>query len=102
MPCLRMQRVGVLVALVGDDDAGLEGDDVVAVIPLLALGLPLVAAGRDDPEVLEVERVLDGAEERVLLADVERARLVARSDRVGGDRRRRPWGTASRSRGQGT
>ena len=50
---LRMQRVGVLVALVGDDDAGLEGDDVVAVIPLLALGLPLVAAGLDDSQLLD-------------------------------------------------
>ena len=48
---LAHERVGVLVALVGDDDAGLERHDVVAVVPLLALGLPLVAAGADDPEV---------------------------------------------------
>ena len=50
---LAQQRVGVFVALVADDDAGLEGDDVVAVVPLLALGLPLVAAGADDAQLLE-------------------------------------------------
>ena len=34
---LAHQGVGVLVALVGDDDTRLEGDDVVAVVPLLPL-----------------------------------------------------------------
>ena len=43
---LAQRGVGAGVALVGDDDAGLEGDDVVAVVPLLALGLEVVAAGR--------------------------------------------------------
>ena len=41
---LRELRVRRLVALVGDDDAGLERDDVVAVVPLRALRLELVAA----------------------------------------------------------
>src|SRR3954465_13726740 len=50
-------RVGGLVALVGDDDAGAERDDVVAVVPLVALRLELVAAGRDDGEVGDPERV---------------------------------------------
>ena len=45
---LRELRVRRLVALVGDDDARLERDDVVAVVPLRALGLELVAAGRDE------------------------------------------------------
>ena len=36
-------RVRRLVALVRDDDAGLERDDVVAVVPLVALRLELVA-----------------------------------------------------------
>ena len=38
-PGLSQKRVGVDVAVVGDDHAGLERDDVVAVVPLLALGL---------------------------------------------------------------
>ena len=62
-------RVGV--ALVGDDDAGLEGDDVVAVVPLLALLLVLVAAGLDDVQLAHAERVGDRAEEVVLDGDVE-------------------------------
>ncbi len=40
-----------LVALVGDDHTGCERDDVVAVVPLVALGLELVAAGGDDRQV---------------------------------------------------
>ena len=38
------------VPLVGDDDAGCERQDVVAVVPLLALGLVAVAAGLDEPD----------------------------------------------------
>src|ERR1051325_11449337 len=38
--------VGVVVALVGDDDTGGEREHVVAVVPLLALGFDAVAAGR--------------------------------------------------------
>src|SRR6516162_10747897 len=43
--------VGAGVALVGDDDAGLKRDDVVAVIPLLALGSEYVPAGLHDPHL---------------------------------------------------
>ena len=68
MPSLRRLRVGVDVALVGDDDARLEADEVVAVVPLLARRLERVAAGRDDPDAVEPERVL----ERVDDAAVER------------------------------
>ena len=39
----------------GDDDAGLEGDDVVAIVPLLALLLVGVATGLDDVELRESE-----------------------------------------------
>ena len=39
-------RVGV--ALVGNHDPGLQRDHVVSVVPLLSLGLILVAAGLDD------------------------------------------------------
>jgi hypothetical protein len=38
-------EIGGLVALVGDDDARAERDDVIAVVPLVALRLELVAAG---------------------------------------------------------
>src|SRR5215207_11373874 len=65
-PRLRELGVGGLVALVADHDAGLHGDDVVAVVPLVALGLELVAAGRHDGEALDPERVLDLVEERSL------------------------------------
>src|SRR6478735_2608005 len=57
-------RVGV--ALVGDDHAGLERDDVVAVVPLLALLLVLVAAGLDHLQAVDLQGVGDGAEEAVL------------------------------------
>ena len=56
MPLRRRQRVGGDVALVGDDDAGGEGEHVVAVVPLLALGLVAVAAGLEQPQVRDVER----------------------------------------------
>jgi len=48
IPGFAQLRVGVRVAVVADDDAGRQRDDVVAVVPLLALGLPGVAAGFDD------------------------------------------------------
>src|SRR4051794_25410317 len=80
------QGVRVLVALVRDYDPGLQRDDVVAVVPLLALGLPGVAAGADDAQLLDLERVRDGAQERVLAAHVELALAVRRPDRVGRDR----------------
>src|SRR3954452_13995205 len=63
-----------LVALVGDDDAGREGDDVVAVVPLVALGLELVAAGRDELQVGEPECALDLVDE----GEVGDLRLYAR------------------------
>ena len=49
-------RVRVDVALVGDDDAGRDREDVVAVVPLLALGLVLVAAGLEQAQRGHVER----------------------------------------------
>src|SRR3954452_6114865 len=77
-------RDRVRVALVGDDNARLEGDDVVAVVPLLALLLVLVAAGLDDMQLLDAQRVGDGVEEVVLHGDVKAALGCARpeSDRA--------------------
>src|SRR4051794_39742474 len=46
-------RVRRLVPLVADDDAGGHGNDVVAVVPLLALGLEGVAAGRHELELVK-------------------------------------------------
>src|SRR3954454_7456721 len=65
-PRLRELRVRRLVALVGDDDARLERHDVVAVVPLGALGLELVAGGRHDLQVVDPERVPDLVEEGTL------------------------------------
>ncbi len=61
---LAQRGVGAGVALVGDDDAGLEGNDVVAVVPLLALGFELVAAGRDDPHLADAEGLGHGLDQR--------------------------------------
>jgi hypothetical protein len=66
-------RVGV--ALVGHDDARLEGDDVVAVVPLLALCWYCVAAGLDDVQRFDPECIGDGAEEVASSGDVEVALL---------------------------
>ena len=43
--------VGGLVALVADDLPGAQRDDVVAIVPLVALGFELVSAGGDDLEI---------------------------------------------------
>src|SRR5215212_5773506 len=47
-------RVGVDIALVGDDDAGGDREHVVAVVPLLALGLVPVAAGLEDAQAGQI------------------------------------------------
>ena len=62
-PGSAQQRVGVDVAVVADDDAGLDGEKIVAVVPLLAFGLVAVAAGGDDPQPVEAQRLLDHFEE---------------------------------------
>src|SRR4051812_23210139 len=65
------------VAVVADDDAGLQGDDVVAVVPLLALRAELVAAGRHHAE-LDPEGPADEVQEGfVLPPDVEPGRGAA-------------------------
>jgi hypothetical protein len=43
------------VAVVGDDHPRLQGDGVVAAVPLLALGLVYVAAGLDDLQLGQVQ-----------------------------------------------
>src|SRR5687767_3668314 len=60
---LAEQRVGVGVAVVPDDHARLERNDVVAVVPLLALGVEGVAAGADDEKIVQPQRLLVDFEE---------------------------------------
>ncbi len=55
------------VAVVGDDDAGRQRDDVVAVVPLLALRFPLVATRLHEAQRLQAERVLDDVEQMALV-----------------------------------
>ena len=77
---LAQQGVGVGVALVGDDHAGLQSDHVVAVVPLLALGLVGIAAGVHAAQLLEAERLGDdGREVLLLFDDRELTLLVARA-----------------------
>src|SRR3954470_3741444 len=64
---------GVRVARVGDHHTRLQGDHVVAVVPLLPLLLVGVAAGLHDPQVGDAEGVRDGSEEAGLLGHVELA-----------------------------
>src|SRR4051812_27210834 len=72
------------VALVGHDDAGLEGHHVVAVIPLLALGLEGVAAGLDHAHLVDVERRAHGVDEgAVELLDHKVLGGIAGPDRPG-------------------
>ena len=76
--------VGIDVAVIGHDHAGLDGDDVVAVVPLLALGLVAVAAGRDDAQMLQAERRLDHFGESAFFLD-DLDSLVAGTKREGAD-----------------
>src|SRR6478672_6896110 len=62
--------VRVDVALVGDDDTGCDGEHVVAVVPLLALGLVVVAAGGNEPQARQVESPGDGGEQIGLALDL--------------------------------
>ena len=76
-PLAAQPRVGVDVALVGDDDARRDGEDVVAVVPLLALGLVAVAAGLEQPQRRDVERPGDRGEQVVLALGARRREPAA-------------------------
>src|SRR5947209_7630844 len=60
---LAQQCVGVDVSVVGDNDARLECNDVVAVVPLFALLFEWVTAGLNHAQRLEIERFLHHFEE---------------------------------------
>ena len=79
---LAQERVAVGVAVVGDHHARSQGNVVVAAVPLLALRGIGVAAGLDDAQLLEVERLGDDVDERLGLAgDLDAGRVVARPQR---------------------
>ena len=59
------RRVGHGVALVGDRQPGREGEGVVAVVPLLALGGDRVEPGVDHPQPVDAHRGGRGDDERL-------------------------------------
>ncbi len=69
---LAQPRVGPLVAVVGDDHTGLQGNHVVAVVPLLARLDEGVTAGGDGAEPGQAQRLGNGLDPTLLLdGDVE-------------------------------
>src|SRR6185437_17162802 len=85
-PGLAQQSVGIGISIVGDDHARLESDDIVAVVPLFAFGLPGVAAGLLDPQCLEPEGILHDVDQRfVVRAHVDAAGGGARIDAIAAD-----------------
>ena len=75
---LAQQRVGVGVAVVGEDHAGRGADEVGAAVPLRALAHVVGAAGLDHAQLLEAQRLAHGLDERLLvLAQLDAARRVA-------------------------
>src|SRR5690606_15388270 len=77
---LPQQRIGVDVAIVGEDDAGRGAYQVGAAVPLGAFAHVVGAGGLHDPHLLQPERVAHGIDERPLVAaQVDGTRLVART-----------------------
>jgi hypothetical protein len=68
-PVVPQPRVRLDVALVGDDHARRQCEHVVAVLPLLPLGLVAVAAGLEQPHLWQVEHPRDRREQLVLVLD---------------------------------
>ncbi len=54
-------------AVIGDHHPGGQGDQIVAAVPLPALGGVVIPTGLDDPELLQVQRLRDHVDERFLL-----------------------------------
>src|SRR5262245_61993478 len=83
---LAQQGIGVDVPVVCEDDAGRDGDDVCAAVPLGAFAHVGVSSGFDHTQFLEPERLGDDVNERLLfLAQLYPARLLARTIGEGGD-----------------
>src|SRR4051794_16482469 len=73
-------RDRVRVPLIGNHHPGLECDDVVAVVPLLALLLVLVPPGLHHMQLRHAHGIGYRAHERLLLGDVEPLPVAARSE----------------------
>jgi gamma-glutamyl-gamma-aminobutyrate hydrolase PuuD len=83
---LAQQCVCVGVTVIGHNYARLERDDVVAIIPLLALGLPRVSPGLNDLQRVESQRVLYHLQQRrVIGPNLECAVGAGRVDAVASD-----------------
>src|SRR5690348_12613053 len=78
--------VGYDVALVSDDHAGLDGEEVAAVVPLLAFGGPHVLVGGEHCDLVHAERLGEGGEEVVVARDLEAVRVGRGGGRPDGPR----------------
>src|SRR6185295_10884334 len=56
---LAQQRIGVGVAVVRNHHTGRQGNDIIAVVPLLPLCLPGIATSLDDSKLFEAECFFD-------------------------------------------
>src|SRR5690606_27997447 len=83
--------VGELVLVVADHDAGGEGEEVVARVPLFAGLLVVVAAGGDQLQFADAEGFRDRAGEARVEVDVEGAGFVGWAEGVGGGGLQEGW-----------
>src|SRR5262245_46567912 len=83
---LAQQRVGVGVAVVGEDDPGRDAYQVGAAVPLGSLAHVVRAACLDDPHLLHAQGIGDGLDEGLgVLAQFDAAGCVGRTVGVGVD-----------------
>src|SRR4030095_406208 len=66
---LSQESVGGGVALVAEDHTGRDGEEVVAVIPLLALGAHHVHRRAQDPQLVHSDRIGHNREQLGVLGD---------------------------------
>src|SRR5262249_22204397 len=82
---LAQQGIGTGVAVVGEDHAGCDGDEVVAAVPLLPFVRVSFAAQADDPQTREAQGGGYHVDERVLLDGDLDLRAVPGPQREGVD-----------------
>src|SRR5512141_279276 len=74
---LPQQRVGISIAVIGEDGAWLQCHDVVPIIPLLAFGFVGVAAGGDRAQLVKSKCVAHDIEHRLLMRTNVETAIVA-------------------------